>query len=80
MARYGITDFDEGLDQYLLDLHSHLQYCGEFMGLSALDFILEKVRVRAKEFNTILNISEEALKQQAIDDAAATYRRTSEGS
>lgn len=80
MARYGITDFDEGLDQYLLALHSYLQYRGEFMGLSAEDFILEKVRVRAKEFNTILNISEEDLKQQAIDDAAAVYRRTSEGS
>jgi hypothetical protein len=80
MARYGITDFDEGLDQYLLAMHSYLQYRGEFMGLSANDFILEKVRVRAKEFNTILNISEEALKQQAIDDAAAVYRRTTEGS
>ncbi len=77
---YGITHFDDGLEQYLLALHSYLYYRGEFMGLSANGFILEKVRVKAKEFNTILNISEEDLKQQAIDDAATLYRKTSEGS
>jgi len=80
MAKYGYADFDEGLDQYLIGLNSYLVSRGMPDSLSGETFLLDKVRVRAREFNTIKNISEEALKQQAIDDAAAEYRRTSEGS
>ncbi len=79
MAKYGITDFDEGLDRYLLALHQHLSTCGEFIGLSAGDMILEKVRLRGKEFNTILNIDEAEHKHLEIERAAKDYRKVSEG-
>lgn len=79
MAKHGITDFDEGLDRYLLALHQHLQYCGEFIGLSAEDMILEKVRLRGKEYNTILNVDEEAQKFLEVEKAAKDYLRAKEG-
>lgn len=79
MAKHSITDFDEGLDRYLLALHQHLQTSGEFLGLSAEDFILEKVRLRGKEFNTILNIDEAEQKRLEIARAAKDYRKASEG-
>jgi hypothetical protein len=49
------------------------------MGQSAEDFLLEKVRLRAKEFNTILNISDEEEKHQALERATAAYRKASGG-
>lgn len=79
MAKHGITDYGDGLDRYLFDLYSHLQTSGDFMGLSAEQVMLEKVRVRAKEFNTILNINEEEQKRLAMEQATAAYIRASKG-
>jgi hypothetical protein len=79
MAKHGLTDYADGLDRYLYDLYSHLQSAGYFMGQSAEDFLLEKIRIRAKEFNTILNISEEEEKRLALERAAAAYRKASNG-
>jgi len=79
MAKHGITDFDEGLDRYILALHQHFYTCGEFIGLSAEDFILEKVRLRGREYNTILNVNEAEQKQLTIDKAAKDYRKESDG-
>ncbi len=81
MAKHGITDFDEGIDRYVLDIFRYFHERGHFMGLSAESFILEKVRIRTKEFNTLLNQSEEEQqKRLEILQAARTYRRKSEGS
>lgn len=79
MAKHGITDYNDGLDRYLFDLYGHLQNAGHFMGQSAENFLLEKVRLRAKEFNTILNISDEEEKRQALERAEAAYRKASGG-
>lgn len=79
MAKHGITDFDEGLDRYLLALHQHLFSCGEFMGLSAGDYLLEKVHLRGKEYNTILNFDEADQKRLEVEKAAKNYRKASEG-
>ena len=79
MAKHGITDYGEGLDRYLFDLYNHLQTAGQFMGLSAENFLLEKVRVRAKGFNTILNLSAEEEKRQALERAEAAYRKATSG-
>lgn len=79
MAKHGITDYGEGLDRYLFDLYGHLQTSGDFLGLSAEEIMLEKVRVRAKEFNTILNINEEEQKRIALEQTAAAYIRASKG-
>lgn len=79
MAKHGITDYNQGLDRYLFDLYNHLQTAGEFMDLSAESFLLEKARVRAKGFNTILNLSPEEEKRQALERATAAYRMASSG-
>lgn len=79
MAKYGITDFDEGLDRYLLALHQYLCICGEFNGLSGEDCLLEKVRLRGREFGTLLNVDVDELKRLEVERAAKDYRRASEG-
>ncbi len=79
MAKHGITDYGDGLDRYLYDLYGYLQASGEFLGLPAESLLLEKVRVRAREFNTILNIDEAEEKRQALERAEAAYRKASNG-
>ncbi len=79
MAKHGITDYAEGLDRFQYDLYGHLQTIGDFLGLPAEGVLLEKVRLRAKEFNTILNLSEEERIRQEVERAAAVYRRESDG-
>ena len=63
----------------MLALHQHLCIYGEFMGLSAGDYLLEKVRLRGKEYNTILNINEADQKRLEVEKAAKNYRKASEG-
>lgn len=53
--------------------------CGDFDGLSGEDCLLEKVRLRGKEFNTIININEADQKNLEIQKAAKDYRKSSEG-
>ena len=84
MAKQGITNYGDGLDRFLFDLYAYLQTRGEFMGLSAEDFLLEKVRLRGREFNTLLNNAEEERKLEeqkrlAAAIAAEAYRRASKG-
>lgn len=79
MAKYGITDFDEGLDRYLLALHQYLCTCGEFNGLSGEDCLLEKVRLRGREFGTLLNVDVDEQKRLEVEKAARDYRKASEG-
>lgn len=79
MAKHGITDYDDGLNHFLAAMHSHLQKIGDFIGLSGEGVLLEKVRVRAKEFNTLLNISEEEQKRIEDERTADAYRRASKG-
>ena len=79
MAKHGITDYEAGLDRFISDLNRHLQDFGHFMGLSGEDFLLEKVRLRAREFNTILNRTEEEWEIPELDAAAEAYRKASDG-
>ena len=84
MAKSGITNYGDGIDHFLFDLYGYLQSRGEYMGLSAEDFLLDKVRLRAREFNTILNNTDEAIKaeeQKRLDTALAAdaYRKASKG-
>jgi len=93
MAKHAITDYGDGLDRYQYDLYGYLQDKGQFQDLSAENFLLGKVRLRAKEFNTIQNYSEEDLNRMErewkrlederacleADKAAAAYRKASKG-
>ena len=79
MAKQGITDYEEGINRYLIDFHEYLYTSGEFLGLSREDFLLEKVRLRAREFNTIQNRIEEDWSCVETDDTADAYRKASKG-
>lgn len=79
MAKNNITNYGDGLDAYLYDLYSYLQSGGDFIGLPAEGVMLEKVRLRAKQFNTILNPSAEDTKRLETEKAAEEYRRESDG-
>jgi len=77
MAKHGITDYGDGLDRFLYDLYGYLQTSGEFLGLPAEAFLLEKVRLRGKAFNTIINLDAEEQRRFDSKKAAADYRRAS---
>lgn len=77
MAKYGITDYDEGIDRYLRDLYAHLQVCGDALFVLPKTYLIEKVRLRAREFNTILNDPKGEEKRKAKE--AADYRKASKG-
>ena len=79
MAKHGITDYDEGIDRYMMDIFRHFHERGYFMGLSAEAYILEKVRLRAREFNTLLNQSEEERQHLENQETAKAYRKQSDG-
>lgn len=79
MAKHGITDYTDGLDRFMYDLYGYLQRSGEFMGLSAENFLIEKVRLRAKEFNTIQNRLDAEWTRLESNKNAVDYRKASNG-
>ncbi|CAG9932409.1 conserved protein of unknown function [Candidatus Nitrotoga arctica] len=79
MAKHGITDYGDGLDRFQCDLYGYLQTRGEFLGLSAESFLIEKVRLRAKEFNTIQNCLDAEWTQLERNKSAVEYGRASKG-
>jgi hypothetical protein len=86
MAKNGIEEYGEGIERFLYELSGFLKDSSGSQYLSAETFLLDKVRVRAKEFNTILNRSKEDWDQledkrerQDLDKAAAEYLRASKG-
>jgi hypothetical protein len=79
MAKHAITDYGDGLDRFHFDLYGYLQDKGQFQGLSAEDFLLGKIRLRAKGFNTILNYSEENRVRLEMVKAANDYRKAAKG-
>ena len=82
MAKHGIENYKDGLDRFLSDLYEYLQTSGHFMGLSAENFLLDKVRLRGKEFNTILNRQETEwarLELLELAEAANAYLKASKG-
>ena len=79
MAKQGVTNYEEGIDRYLINFHEYLCTSGQFIGLSGEDFLLEKVRLRAREFNTILNRIEEKLSGSETAITADAYQKASKG-
>lgn len=55
MAREQVTDFYEGLHAYCRDLYAHFNSRAISLGTSLGDFVEERVAVKARRFNTILN-------------------------
>lgn len=79
MAKNKITDYSVGIDGYLNGLYNHLQTQGGYIGLPAEEVMLEKVRLRGKEFNTIQNRHDAEWERLENDQTEAAYRKASKG-
>ena len=77
MAREGIMDLYDGVEAYYRGLYHHLNNRAMNVGATYEEFIQERIAIKAKRFNSILN---------AIDDvnnhenySSEEYRRLSDG-
>jgi len=79
MAKNEITDYSTGIDSYLNGLYNHLHSQGGYIGLPAEEVMLEKVRLRGKEFNTIQNRQDAEWKRLENAQTESDYRIASNG-
>lgn len=75
MAREGITDLYDGVEAFYRDLYHYLNNRAMNAGASFDDYVSERIGVKAKRFNSILN------KQLADDEAldSEAYRKAADG-
>jgi hypothetical protein len=79
MAKNEITDYSIGIENYLNGLYNHLQSQGSYIGLPAEEVMLEKVRLRGREFNTIQNRQDAEWKRLEDAQTENDYRKASNG-
>tara|TARA_R110002073_G_scaffold223754_1_gene383936 strand:- start:508 stop:1065 length:558 start_codon:yes stop_codon:yes gene_type:complete len=79
MAREGITDFDDGFHAYKHALYDYHERKSFYLGLPIDNYIKEKVAIKARQFNSILNKQFEAEEQENLERYAAEYRKQTEG-
>ena len=79
MAREQITDFDHGFAAYKLAFCQHFDEKSFNLGLSFDDFIKEKIAIKARQFNTILNRDIEAEEKARLEKDASAYRKQADG-
>ena len=76
-----IKDLYAGYEAFIAGLFSYHADKSQFLGLPFDDYIAEKVAIKARLFNSILNANEptEAQKQAEQDKLAEQYRKQSDG-
>jgi hypothetical protein len=79
MAREGIKDFEAGIQALRDTLYGYHERKSFYLGLSFDDYIHEKVAIKGRQFNSILNKTE-ADEQARLNQLAREYRKQSEGS
>jgi hypothetical protein len=80
MARKGIRDMYDGLKEFEAAMYSYHERKSFYMGLPFDNYVAERVSIKAREFNTMLNPKpDEDDAQAAIDRNADAYRRASKG-
>jgi BMFP domain-containing protein YqiC len=81
MAREGIKDLYTGHEAYIAALYDYHAGKSHYLGLPFDDYIAEKVAIKARLFNSILNGKKPtAEEKQAEQDARAEqYRKQSDG-
>ncbi|MBU1691649.1 MAG: replication initiation factor [Gammaproteobacteria bacterium] len=81
MAREGIKDLYAGYEAFIAALYDYHAGKSQFLGLPFDDYIAEKVAIKARLFNSILNGKEPtaAEKQVEQDRLAEQYRKQSDG-
>lgn len=75
MAREGITDFYQGMEAFQTGLYHYLNNRAINDGAYFDTYIEERIAIKAKRFNSILN----KMGEEGLDDAADEYRRQSDG-
>lgn len=75
MAREGVTDYGAALELYCTRLYHYINNRSMDDGASFDDYIGERVAIKAKRFNSILNRQKSAALDRSVDD----YRRLSDG-
>jgi hypothetical protein len=78
MAREGIQDFDAGVEALKATLYDYHERKSFYLGLTFADYLLEKIAIKARQYNSILNKTE-ADEQAALDLLAREYRKQSDG-
>ena len=81
MAREGITDLYEGQEAFITALYAFHADKAAFLGQSFDSYVAEKVALKARQFNTILNNPDLEAERQAdeLAKAAKAYRKASDG-
>ena len=81
MAREGITDLYEGQEAFITALYQYHENKAYLLGLPFDQYIAEKVALKARQFNTLLNnpAFEEEHQAREQTKAAMDYRKASDG-
>ena len=81
MARERITDLYEGQEAFITALYAYHADKAAYLGLPFEDYVAEKVAIKARQFNTILNNPDLEAERQADELAKATkaYRKAADG-
>ncbi len=81
MAMHNITDRNEGVDRLLHKLYEHYSRIAAYDGLSFDEYLLRRVAVKVREFNTAINAHGlvDNLKKDYEGEQAEAYRRASRG-
>ena len=81
MARERITDLYEGQEAFITALYAYHADKANFLGMPFDDYVAEKVAIKARQFNTILNKPHLEAERQAEELAKATkaYRKAADG-
>lgn len=81
MARERITDLYEGQEAFITALYDFHADKAAFLGLPFDDYVAEKVAIKARQFNTILNNPDLEAERQAeeLEKASKAYRKAADG-
>lgn len=77
MAREGITDLYAGYEAFIAALYDYHAGKSHFLGLPFDDYIAEKVAIKGRLFNSILNSQDDTEAEQ--EKQAEQYRKQSDG-
>ncbi|MFH2211587.1 MAG: replication initiation factor [Pseudomonadota bacterium] len=75
MAREGITDLYAGHEAFITALYNYHEGKSHFLGLPFDDYIAEKVAIKGRQFNSILN----GMTSSETQDQVEQYRKLSDG-
>lgn len=81
MARERITDLYEGQEAFITALYAYHADKAAYLGLPFEDYIAEKVAIKARQFNTLLNNPDLEAERQAdeLAKSARAYRKAADG-